>query len=260
MVDIITDTAFDAPKRFNHRDDEVAAEFPSSVSSRSRGLLALRGMMWGSAKKSGPTARDYVQDGLIAMWHGIENAGFGVHDPSATVWKDLTGNYDQTLVGLSFDEDSIRVSGTNYSVIQYIPTASVIDIEIVFNRDSLQAAYIFSFSQAYNNKFIAMRGDGSVLYFGTGRYNFNTSPLNKHSYHFSYQNERVLYIDGAQMSSSTAGGSFSTVPGGINQYAHTFGTYGFAGNIHCIRVYSRALTPAEIAANYAVDKALFGLP
>lgn len=39
-----------------------------------------------------PTAKDYVQDGLISMWDGIENAGWGVHDPNATVWKDLSGN------------------------------------------------------------------------------------------------------------------------------------------------------------------------
>ena len=43
------------------------------------------------------TARDYVQDGLIAMWDGIENAGWGTHDPNATVWKDLAGNRDFSL-------------------------------------------------------------------------------------------------------------------------------------------------------------------
>ena len=45
------------------------------------------------------TARDYVQDGLVAMWDGIENAGWGTHDDAATVWKDLTGNgNDATIV------------------------------------------------------------------------------------------------------------------------------------------------------------------
>ena len=37
------------------------------------------------------SARDYVQDGLIAMWDGIENAGWGIHDPNATTWIDLIG-------------------------------------------------------------------------------------------------------------------------------------------------------------------------
>ena len=46
MVNILTGTPFDPPKRLNHREDEGALEFPSSVSSRSRGLLALKAMNW----------------------------------------------------------------------------------------------------------------------------------------------------------------------------------------------------------------------
>ncbi|HBO99087.1 MAG TPA: hypothetical protein DD637_04540 [Verrucomicrobia bacterium] len=37
------------------------------------------------------TARDYVQDGLVAMWDGVENAGWGLHDSAAKSWKNLTG-------------------------------------------------------------------------------------------------------------------------------------------------------------------------
>ena len=52
----------------------------------------------GAPTPSVPTARDYVQDGLIAMWDGIENAGWGVHDASAATWKDIVGNNDLTIV------------------------------------------------------------------------------------------------------------------------------------------------------------------
>ena len=39
------------------------------------------------------TSRSYVQDGLIAQYDGINNAGHGVaHDPNAATWVDLTGN------------------------------------------------------------------------------------------------------------------------------------------------------------------------
>lgn len=38
------------------------------------------------------TARDYVQTGLLAMWDGIENAGFGQHSDTLDVWKDLSNN------------------------------------------------------------------------------------------------------------------------------------------------------------------------
>ena len=43
------------------------------------------------------TSASYVQRGLIAQWDGIDNVGTGVHDPNATVWKDLKGNLDMTL-------------------------------------------------------------------------------------------------------------------------------------------------------------------
>lgn len=39
----------------------------------------------------------YVQNGLIAQWDGIDNAGTGTHDPTATTWKDLAGSNDLTL-------------------------------------------------------------------------------------------------------------------------------------------------------------------
>jgi hypothetical protein len=47
-----------------------------------------------AGNKTTYSAKSYIQDGLIAMWDGIENVGYGVHDENATVWKDLVGNSD----------------------------------------------------------------------------------------------------------------------------------------------------------------------
>ena len=59
-------------------------------------LIGMRNAMLAGA---GLSAKSYIQDGLVAMWDGIENAGWGVHDPNATVWKDLSGNgYDLEVV------------------------------------------------------------------------------------------------------------------------------------------------------------------
>ena len=52
-------------------------------------LVAARAGAWA---KSGYTAKDYFDDVPIAAWDGIENSGWCVHDPAATVWKDLSGN------------------------------------------------------------------------------------------------------------------------------------------------------------------------
>ena len=71
------------------------------------------------AAPPGLTARDYVQDGLVAMWDGIENAGWGEHDATATTWKDLVGNMDcSTSSGIAtpvFNANSISFDGTKAS-------------------------------------------------------------------------------------------------------------------------------------------------
>ena len=60
-------------------------------------MTAVRQIFLGRGGAKLPTARDYVQDGLIAMWDGIENAGWGQHEDSPIVWKDLTNSgYDFT--------------------------------------------------------------------------------------------------------------------------------------------------------------------
>ena len=61
MVNILTGTPFDVPKRLNHRDDEGALEFPSSVGSRVRGLLALKACNWGVA----PITKPIVSEAYI---------------------------------------------------------------------------------------------------------------------------------------------------------------------------------------------------
>lgn len=44
------------------------------------------------------TCEDYIWDGLLCMWDGIENAGLGIHDGNALTWVDLTGNgFDLTV-------------------------------------------------------------------------------------------------------------------------------------------------------------------
>ena len=74
-------------------------------------LIAISGIVIAAPVKSSIAAKQnsvnevsewvnpYVTDGLVAMWDGEWNAGGGVHDPNATVWKDLVGNRDATLTG-----------------------------------------------------------------------------------------------------------------------------------------------------------------
>lgn len=75
----------------------------------------------GSGKKI--SARSYIQDGLFAMWDGIENAGWGVHDANATVWTDLSGNgknWTLRSAGASFRDDCLYCNGSTWAAQQSI--------------------------------------------------------------------------------------------------------------------------------------------
>lgn len=78
--------------------------------------IASKVSMWSGART--PTAKDYVQSGLVAMWDGIENVGFDIpHSNSTTTWKDLSGNgYDAKIISLLqyayWESDGFRYNKT----------------------------------------------------------------------------------------------------------------------------------------------------
>ena len=65
--------------------------------------IASRQNLW---KSTSITAKNYVKSGLIALWDGIENAGWGVHNASATTWKDLVGSYNLINNGCTVTQNS----------------------------------------------------------------------------------------------------------------------------------------------------------
>ena len=74
----------------------------------------------GNSGGGGIPASNYIQDGLIAMYDGIENAGAGQHSDSAITWKDLSGNgWDLTLassggISTSWQDDNYNfVAGSS---------------------------------------------------------------------------------------------------------------------------------------------------
>ena len=58
-------------------------------------------------------SRAYVQRGLVAQYDGIDNAGTGSHDSTATTWKNLTG--DTSLDGTCANELSWSAKGWSVS-------------------------------------------------------------------------------------------------------------------------------------------------
>jgi hypothetical protein len=85
-------------------------------------LINLRNALMAGKRK--PTAKDYVQSGLVAMWDGIENAGYGIHNASATTWKNLASNsFDATIISLTsvayWESDGFRYNKTTLGGTEY---------------------------------------------------------------------------------------------------------------------------------------------
>ena len=223
-------------------------------------LINLRNALM--AGKRTPTAKDYVQSGLVAMWDGIENAGWGTHNASATKWKDLVGNYDFNL----------NYSTTIYSNHIYCDgrqsagdTGALIDVPAV--TIEIVAQYL---SSSVNTAIFMTGGNNSSYYTEV----FAISASNT-SFIFSYHN--VDWKDTVVHSWSKNLGNTDCYKDGVNigtkgnatldvsSARGYIGRIGGTGNVGCqcriysIRLYSRALTAEEIAANYAIDKARFGL-
>ena len=224
--------------------------------------------------KTMPTARDYVQYGLIAMWDGIENAGWGKHDPSATVWKDLVGTRDlkSSEVGCNY---TIYSAG-NDNLSQFLKYDGDITLcaRVEFVGVSWQDWCYFGLGTdvgtskglaiAGNNAFRVRVQDGYyspswsvdvVIPNATAGKAYSIAIV----FHFATKSFDV-YSDGVYISSAD-------VPN-WNIDPDVYQVFSFGArydNRRCGKrfngfVYSRALTSAEISHNYATDKARFNLP
>lgn len=226
-----------------------------------------------------PSAKSYVQDGLVCLWDGIENVGYGVHDGAATEWVDLVGGADFTLTeNGSFDESSFVCSGISakgdgislglgYTIECVTYNYNRAGYFCAFNLDRIRLRKSFVFYRTYCH----LTGGGSQ--YGTppvsvGAHSWSAvvgEPLLPSSNHLRMFT--AYFIDG-QMSdeyetgnwggkwASTDYSDFASI-GGLNLNGSDI--WPFTGRIHSIRLYNRALTPSEVAVNYAIDAARFGI-
>ena len=229
----------------------------------------------------------YVTDGLVVQWDGEWNAGGGVHDPNATSWRELVSGTDCAIVGnlstnYSWSGNSLVRNTENRGYFIYDATALLQDafraatftIESVtsqpVNNANWQAQIInicqTSQTGVYSQGIIARwrREDiGSMGTLSSAKYHSGarTTLATRDAlaiFACTYNaGQYVSYLDGEQKSTGSATPD-STIEGVWVRSGSV--AYAFRGQYHSIRIYSRALTAAEIAANYAVDKARFGLP
>ena len=228
-----------------------------------------RSVLGASGSNGGAAAgwtNPYVTDGLVAMWDGEWNAGGGVHDATSTIWKDLVGNADLKCETSSVSDSWIRYS---QSVQITLENALITDypftVQGVYDRTETTGnfcAFGFGFSTS-------RLCTGSASTFGcrfSSTYNTKNvvGPRNAITWlRSSADGDKMrIFADGNDLGLTTSpqGGGVSTLAKICINGENPYGNYRNVFSVGNIRVYNRALSAAEIAVNYAVDKARFGLP
>ena len=73
-------------------------------------MIAARQIAFGRGAAKGISAKDYVQDGLVAMWDGIENGGYKNSDTSSRTWLDVIHGLPMQLCESAFfTGNSLRI-------------------------------------------------------------------------------------------------------------------------------------------------------
>ena len=235
-------------------------------------------------KKRGLTALSYVQDGLVALYDGIENAGVGQHSNDATTWVDLTGNGGDGVCAsqnFSWGSDGWSVSASCYPV-----TVSSYNI----SQTLATGKFTLQFSctpaapgntdgrQCFFGQYAGDQGDASVEQTKANKlrlYHYKIGSIGTYDWqsagtdyigvgkffsvaYAAATDSTALFVDGSKRETSSA--KFTTshtnvvsIIGGDRSRP----AFAFRGNYNAFRLYNRVLTDKENALNAAIDAMRF---
>ena len=232
---------------------------------------------------SAMTTSSYVQDGLVAMWDGNENAGdgHGGHAETLTEWKDTSGRYSFVFnanSGITVEEGALVFPGTDagYATLSVTATDATFEAarngtcEVVLRADPSKTTVSIALQSSMESGIalgaLARSSADAIaeLMTTTGYYGYAYpsydwfSEVSTLSTTYSsaqpqntWGNAEKLALSG----SNTWGGYDNATHLGFR--ASKASGQSFKGKIYAIRLYSRQLTAAEIAANRAVDEERF---
>lgn len=214
----------------------------------------------------------YITDGLVAMWDGEWNVEGGKHDASVTDWTDIVsgivanhanGTISVGAKSYSLDSGNRQVCAMRFNLTSEL-LSGVYAIECCYALTRLlQSAspfavknYSGSTRRTYCLSTIAT-GETNLID-GNGQY-FKGSADGARSVSYNLSHAWPP-VSSAMQNNQGVDISASRSAGYNIEYGTDICGIGSAGaEVFCLRLYSRALTSDEVAANYAVDKERFDL-
>ena len=232
-------------------------------------MLGARNGAWAQSGGGGEWTNPYITDGLVGYWDGEWNSEGGKHDAVQDSLVDLSGGgHDMTFVGThQLNPKSVTIDGVAsgaYGSINGLTWGPQSTQEFVVNITSNQ---MYGRMIAENKGLCVLNSPGG---FSVGHcYGYGTDgPIGKLksvllglplSVVMTYDGTYLRYYVNGQYENSKLQNFNSYLSGQTTFFNRINGGRGIDGQLHSVRLYSRALSADEIADNYSVDKTRFNL-
>ena len=225
-------------------------------------------------------ANEYVTDGLAARWDAIDNAGTGVHDPSAAVWKDLAGSNDLVLTndcsvwtnGNAFYMNTLidgkcpaygSSAATSYKTIEIVYKKATSKGRILFCGGDMTRYVVFDYTDTdspWVNAKVYFDGAKATQHTVVS----DTGPTSLVALYDDSDAVVDIFRDGAENNAGAKNANTWSVDGnsaqvrlGCRSRTTPNTGNGWEGEVYTIRLYDRQLAASEIARNYALDTVRF---
>ena len=222
------------------------------------------------------SARNYVQDGLVAQWDAIENAGLGLHDNGAATWVDISSakkGGDFAVSGGGFLDNALRlglVSSGAYVTKKMNLTAMTIEV-VLMRTSGTTSIHRFTVPLAdtsdgkYDTTFESWSNDDEALLERIGATRLlGAKPANNKRTTFATRYD----VGGYHLFQTTVSGTTTLATG---KASDTFEQTNhreipsrlefFTGNqnvdVYAVRIYNRRLTDEELTRNRHIDNDRF---
>lgn len=236
----------------------------SGISPRGRSLVTARRLTMGGPSSKNP----YVTDGLVAMWDGRWLRRIGMDAASSLSWSDLTGNNPDIDISTATVESGYVHFNADVDAVCKGFLSDHASFEIVFKINGTANWDNIIVNSAYKL--------GTV----SGSANWKVRPVLYSPYVNGATRWRLEFRDSSNVdtragfsisftSYDTSQKNYVAYNGVLEQKLRNVITYSLDLSedfvlkkglyLASLRVYDRTLTEADVAHNYAVDKARFGL-
>lgn len=223
-----------------------------------------------AAHAAGLSPANYVQDGLVLQFDGIDNAGTGTHDPSATKWKDLKGSasiatgsgvtFGPRWLDLNFKKGSI--SGFSNLKLNNNPLTIDCTINLISNFTTSTS---YTWPSLIEGSHLNIHSTGIMAGGSVGRsFRFYLNETEPRPYVYTIYTNTLCFISDAQSirifkDATISQTEASKTPNPLswltlnNSQANQVQFYTF-------RIYDRGLSNAEVSHNNFIDKVRYFAP